>query len=153
MRPCAARVVATVVATTLLAFGASADIKKRIYKDVYDDNGVVPFAVELDGEVYILVKEDKARAQLAELSECQLRSPYQAKIIEQQQIAISKLDELAQVRKQDLLVCVEDRRQAYVQLTSIAKREQPFFEKPNVNQALGFAACAATFAVWQWSDK
>lgn len=153
MRPATARVVATVVATTLLAFGASADSKKRVYRDVYDDQGVVPYAVEVDGEVFILVRENKAREQQAQLAECQIRGPYQQKIIEQQEIAIKKLDELAAVRKQDLLVCVEDRRQAYAQLSSIARREQPFFEKPSVNQALGFAACAATFAVWQWSDR
>lgn len=148
-----ARVVAAVVATTLLAFGASANTKKRVFKDVYDDNGVVPFAVEMDGEIYILVAEDKARKAEGELSECRLKLPYQTQIIEQQGVAIGKLQELSELRKADLAVCVADRREAYQQLSSIAKQERPFFEKPQINQALGFVACAATFAVWQWSDK
>jgi len=147
------RVVTAVVVTTLLAFAADAGTKRRIYKDVYDDKGIVPLAVELDGEIYILVSEDKAREREGELSECRLKMPYQRDIIEQQRIAIEKLGELAADRKQDLSVCVEDRRQAHRELSKLAQREQPFFEKTQVNQALGFAVCAATFAVWQWSDQ
>lgn len=148
-----ARVVAAVVVTTLLAFGASANTKSRVYKDVYDDKGLVPYAVEVNGEIFILVSEEKARKNEGELSECRMKLPYQTEIIEQQNVAIAKLGELSELRKADLAVCVEDRRQAIQQLTSIAKQERPFFEKPQVNQALGFVACAATFAVWQWSDR
>jgi hypothetical protein len=77
----------------------------------------------------------------------------QSKQLQHREEQIESYEKISSRQKADLEMCRTDRVQAYSALDKCIAKEVPFHREPTVAFASGYAVCAATFAVWQYTTR
>lgn len=111
---------------------------------IYDENGLVEF-VKINNIEHQVIPTPKVDYML-DLIEMQKRQ------IELREEQIDSFQKISDRQKSDLEMCRADRQQAYTALDTCKSQEVPLHREPLVAFAGGYAVCAATFAVWQYTQ-
>ncbi len=111
---------------------------------IYDDNGIVEY-VKINNVEHQVIPTPKVDLMLDTIE-------MQKRQIELRDEQIDSFRKISDRQKADLQMCRADRQQAYNAINACKSKERPLHEEPLVAFAGGYAVCAATFAVWQYTQ-
>lgn len=111
---------------------------------VYDDNGLVEY-VKINNIEHQVMPTPKVDLMLDTIE-------MQKRQLELRDEQIDSFRKISERQKADLEMCRTDRKQAYNALDICLSKERPLHEEPLVAFAGGYAVCAATFAIWQYTQ-